>query len=117
MPRAAITLQKPILEEASSGTEAFLGASHVGTGVVTTRMFLQEFATLSELINDNNHMFFAPKDRLTSSRLLDCYHKYQGWYKKLPASLGIEGKKEPQPHILALQYVQCVSFLFAWSDN
>jgi hypothetical protein len=65
-------------------------------------MFLQEFASLSELVNDNNHMFFAPKERLTSSKLLDCYHKYQAWYRRLPPSLGIEGKKEPEPHILVL---------------
>jgi hypothetical protein len=68
-------------------------------------MFLQEFASLSELVNDNNHMFFAPKERLTSSKLLDCYHKYQIWYTRLPPSIGVEGKKEPEPHILVLQYV------------
>ena len=68
-------------------------------------MFLQELTTLSELINDSNHMFFAPKERLTSSKLLDCYTKYQTWYRRLPAALGIDGDKEPQPHILTLQYV------------
>ncbi|EMD97811.1 hypothetical protein COCC4DRAFT_200873 [Bipolaris maydis ATCC 48331] len=102
IPRSAITLEKPILDEITSGPEAFPGTSHTGSGVVTSRMFLQELSTLSELINDNNHMFFAPKERFTSTRLLDCYYKYQAWYRKLPISLGIEGNKEPQPHILAL---------------
>lgn len=73
-------------------------------GVVTTRMFLQEFTTLSELVNDNNYMFFAPKERLTSSKLLECYRKYQAWYRKLPPALGIDGRKQPEPHILVLQY-------------
>ena len=106
MPRAAITLQKPILDETATSPETFPGASHAGSGIITTRMFLQELTTRSEIINDNNHMFFAPKERLTSSKLLDCYHKYQAWYRKLPASLGIETKKEPQPHVLTLQYVE-----------
>ena len=73
-------------------------------GVVTTRMFLQEFASLSELVNDNNYMFFAPKERLTSSKLLACYSKYQEWYRKLSPALGLENKKEPEPHLLVLQY-------------
>lgn len=71
--------------------------------IVTTRMFLQEFTSLSELVNDNNYMFFAPKERLTSTRLLDCYHKYQAWYRKLPPALIIEGKRQPEPHTLVLQ--------------
>ncbi|EUC50061.1 hypothetical protein COCMIDRAFT_82835 [Bipolaris oryzae ATCC 44560] len=114
IPRSAITLQKPILEETTSGPEAFPGTSHAGSGVVTSRMFLQELSTLSELINDNNHMFFAPKERLTSQKLLDCYYKYQAWYRKLPVSLGIEGNKEPQPHILALHmfYYAIIIHLF-----
>jgi hypothetical protein len=103
LPRAAITLDKPILDEVSSLPEAYPGASRVPSGVVTTRMFLQEFTTLSELVNDNNYMFFAPKERLTSTRLLDCYNKYQAWYQKLPTALSIEGKKQPEPHILVLQ--------------
>ncbi|KAF1839198.1 hypothetical protein BDW02DRAFT_230798 [Decorospora gaudefroyi] len=102
LPRAAITLDKPILEENSGLPEAFPGASRVTSGVVTTRMFLQEFASLSELVNDNNHMFFAPKERLTSGKLLDCYHKYQAWYRKLSPTLGVDSKKEPEPHILVL---------------
>jgi hypothetical protein len=103
LPRAAITLDKPILDESSGLPEAYPGASSVQPGVVTTRVFLQEFATLSELVNDNNYMFFAPKERLTSTRLLDCYSRYQAWYRKLPLALGIEGKKQPEPHILVLQ--------------
>lgn len=103
LPRAAITLDKPILEEAATLPEAFPGASSVPAGIVTTRMFLQEFAALSELVNDNNYMYFAPKERLTSTRLLDCYNKYQAWYKRLPPILCVEGKNKPEPHILALQ--------------
>ncbi|KAH8730199.1 C6 transcription factor-like protein [Phaeosphaeriaceae sp. PMI808] len=96
LPRAAITLNKPILEE----VDGFPLLSQPES--VTTRMFLQEFTTLSELANDNNYMFFAPKERLTSTKLLDCYNKYQIWYRKLPPVLGISGKKQPEPHTLVL---------------
>lgn len=100
LPRAAITLEKPILEE-SSGPE---GANYGGAKVITTRMFLQEFSALSELINDNNYMFFGPKERLTSTKLLDCYNKYQAWYRKLPSIMRLEGRS-PEPHTITLQLV------------
>jgi hypothetical protein len=97
LPRAAITLEKPILEE-SNGLP---GATYGNARVITTRMFLQEFSVLSELINDNNHMFFAPKERLTSSKLLDQYNKYQAWYRRLPPIMHLEGRS-PEPHTITL---------------
>lgn len=99
LPRAAITLEKPILEESSGPL-----APEYGTAtIITTRMFLQEFSALSELINDNNYMFFAPKERLTSARLLDQYNRYQAWYRKLPAAMRIDANRQPEPHTLTLQ--------------
>ncbi|KAF2004919.1 hypothetical protein P154DRAFT_425585 [Amniculicola lignicola CBS 123094] len=90
LPRAAITVDKPILTE-----------SPQQQGAATTRMFLQEFSTLSELVNDNNFMFFAPKERFTSRRLLDMYHNYVNWHKHLPSSLLIQqGAEAPPPHCL-----------------
>ncbi|KAL6703232.1 hypothetical protein ACN47E_010094 [Coniothyrium glycines] len=97
LPRAAITLEKPILEESAT-----IPDSRVPSGPVTLRMFLQEFASLSELVNDINYIFFAPKERLTSTRLVECYGRYQAWYRRLPALLGVEGKPKPEPHILVL---------------
>lgn len=85
--------------------DGYTGTAKVPPSTVTSRMFLQEFSTLSELINDNNYMFFAPKERFTSRRLLECYNKYQNWYKNLPHKLRLEGVREPQPHIIVLQYV------------
>ncbi|KAF2635167.1 hypothetical protein P280DRAFT_474082 [Massarina eburnea CBS 473.64] len=101
LPRAAITVDKPILDESPSGLhpEGYPGAPQA---MATNSMFLQEFSTLSELINDNNMMFFAPKERFTSRRLLECYNKYEAWYKNLPPSLRLEGLTEPQPHIIVL---------------
>lgn len=114
LPRAAITLDKPILEETTGLSEAYPEGPYIPPGTVTTRMFLQEFTTLSELANDNNYMFYGPKERLTSSRLLDCYNKYQAWYRRLPSALTIEGKLEPEPHILVLHmyYYNIIVHLF-----
>lgn len=50
-------------------------------------------------------MYFAPRERLTSSKLQNCYEKYQAWYKHLPAALWLEGGDQPQPHVLVLQYI------------
>ncbi|PSN68600.1 hypothetical protein BS50DRAFT_461464, partial [Corynespora cassiicola Philippines] len=104
LPRAAITLDKPILDEPTPGLqpEAYHGGIPAPPGTVTSRMFLQSFSTLSELINDNNYMFFAPRERFTSRRLLDCYSKYLNWYKGLPRELRLEGVTTPQPHIIVL---------------
>lgn len=102
LPRAAITLDKPILEEAPGVPEGFPAPTRAQPGVVTTRMFLQEFTSLSELINDNNYMFYGPRDRLTSAKLLDCYNKYQAWYARLPLALTLNGRKQVEPHILVL---------------
>ncbi|KAH7125261.1 fungal-specific transcription factor domain-containing protein [Dendryphion nanum] len=101
LPRASITLDKPILDEPTLGANFY---DPNPPGVVTSRVFLQEFSTLSELINDNNQMYFAPRERFTSRRLLDMYNKYQFWYQNLPAPLRLpEGPNvQPQPHIVML---------------
>jgi hypothetical protein len=102
LPRAAITLDKPILEESLSGPFA---AHQLAPGTVTSRLFLQHFSTLSELVNDNNFMYFAPKERFTSRRLLDQYNKYKQWYANLPLALQLPERSElkPFPHIVVLQ--------------
>lgn len=100
LPRAAITLDKPILDET---IQQNLNSPLPSMGTVPSRVFLQEFSTLSELINDNNYLFFAPKERLNSTKLLDQYSKYQAWYRKLPSALVVDSNKASEPHILVLQ--------------
>ncbi|KAL5378746.1 hypothetical protein DPSP01_008968 [Paraphaeosphaeria sporulosa] len=104
LPRVAITLDKPILDEPPSGLnqEAYPGSSHVSPSTVTSRMFLQEFSTLSELINDNNYMFYAPSARLTDVKLIACHNKYLEWFKNLPPPLRLDSGGQPQPHIIVL---------------
>ncbi|KAJ4357848.1 uncharacterized protein N0V89_002424 [Didymosphaeria variabile] len=103
LPRVAITLDKPILDEPPGGlhAEAYPGSLQVPPGTVTSRMFLQEFSSLSELINDNNYMFYAPSARLTDIKLINCHNKYLEWFRNLPAPLRLDDA-QPQPHILVL---------------
>ncbi|KAF2801137.1 hypothetical protein K505DRAFT_227098 [Melanomma pulvis-pyrius CBS 109.77] len=89
LPKAAITLDKPVPDESAEGAQV-------------NHAFLQQFSVLSELINDNNYMFFAPKERFTSRRLLDCYYKYLDWYKHLPLQLHLQSSPSPQPEIFML---------------
>lgn len=107
LPRVAITLDKPILDEPPDGLhqDSYPRSSQVAPGTVTSRMFLQEFSTLSELINDNNYMFYAPNARLTDVKLIACHNKYLDWYKNLRPPLRLDGGGQPQPHIIVLQYV------------
>ncbi|KAJ4294431.1 hypothetical protein N0V90_008121 [Kalmusia sp. IMI 367209] len=116
LPRVAITLDKPILDEPPDGPhpQAYPGASKVPPGTVTSRMFLQEFSTLSELINDNNYMFYAPTFRLTDIRLINCHNKYLEWLKNLPTSLTLDGIGQPLPHIIVLHmlYHTAIGHLF-----
>jgi hypothetical protein len=103
LPKTAITIEKPALEEASYKPQP--NGYQVATPAVTSKIFLQEFATLAELINDNNLMFYAPRERITSRRLLGMYDKYKNWYRNLPPPLHLpqDSNAHPMAHILVLQ--------------
>ncbi|KAF2809283.1 uncharacterized protein BDZ99DRAFT_443474 [Mytilinidion resinicola] len=118
LPRTAINLDKPILEEpvALEKGQLFLDASRESQPVFTNRQFLQGFSTLSELVSDSLFMFYAPRERFTSRRLLDTYCKYKNWYKSLPKALQLDpnDKALPIPHVLTLHmyYHTCIVHLF-----
>ncbi|KAF2872277.1 fungal-specific transcription factor domain-containing protein [Massariosphaeria phaeospora] len=116
LPRAAITLEKPMIEESIHGphADAYSGTPQLPPGMITSRVFLQEFGALSELVNDNNCMFFAPKERFTSRKLLDCYYRYQAWHKALPTQMRLDCGTTPQPHIIVLHmlYYNTIVLLF-----
>lgn len=107
LPSVAITLDKPMLDEPCGGlhSDSYSAPSRLAPNTVTSRMFLQEFSTLSELINDNNYMFYAPVARLTDVKLIACHNKYLDWFKNLRPPLRLDSGGQPQPHIIVLQYV------------
>jgi len=88
LPRAAISTEKPAKYGSASAANLDL-------------IFLQQFSILSELINDNNYVFYAPKERFNSRRLLNIYAKYLDWYKHLPSELSLD--ETSLPHIIMLQ--------------
>jgi hypothetical protein len=100
LPRAAITLDKPLLEEALDNPG--VSTQPDPSTPPSTQKFLQEFSTLTELVNDNIFLFYAPKERFTSRRVLEMYSKYRSWYANLPAQLRLTEAKA-YPHIIVLQ--------------
>lgn len=62
---------------------------------------VRHFNLLSEIVNDNIFMFYAPKERFTSKKLLDFYGRYKRWFSNLPQSLHL--RDITTPHVLVLQ--------------
>lgn len=109
LPRAAITVEKPVLEETTwpvnESADQLQAEIHGPMAKITNRVFLEEFSKLAELINDNSFMFYAPKERFTSRRLLAMHGKYKAWYENLPASLRLPKHPDiaPPHHHIILQ--------------
>ena len=66
-----------------------------------TTKFLHQFSFLSEIVNDTVVMFYAPRERFTSKRLLDFYARYTQWHQALPSVLALTDR--PTPHLVCLQ--------------
>ncbi|OCK74747.1 hypothetical protein K432DRAFT_338562, partial [Lepidopterella palustris CBS 459.81] len=120
LPRTAINLEKPILDEPvtlDSKFQNFITDGDQRGGILTNRQFLQQISTLSELVNDAVFMFYAPRERFTSRRLLECHKKYTNWYRALPRPLQLPENPERNPappHVLTLHmyYYTCNVHLF-----
>ena len=59
--------------------------------------------SLSEIVNDAIYMFYAPRERFTSKKLLDLYNRYRRWDQAVPAHLRLTQTSTPQ--VIYLQYV------------
>ena len=107
LPRTAINLEMPsILEQLESkpwipytdyGVEAIPGAEQPSY----THTLLYQFSLLSEIVNDTVFMFYAPRERFNSKKLLDFHSRYTRWFSKLPEKLRL--RDVPMPHVLVLQ--------------
>ena len=62
---------------------------------------LCQFSLLSEIVNDTVFMFYAPRERFTSKKLLDFHSRYTRWYRALPTSLKLSDI--PLPQLIILQ--------------
>jgi hypothetical protein len=60
-------------------------------------------ARLCEIADDIIQMFYAPRDRITSRRLLLHHERLQEWYQALPNSLAIKETEPTLPQVICLQ--------------
>ena len=63
--------------------------------------FMRAMSSLSEIVNDTVFMFYAPRERFTSRKLLDFYATYTRWLNNLPDELRL--REISMPHVLLLQ--------------
>jgi hypothetical protein len=99
LPRAAIEIKKP--DETSSVTPWHAYTDHSRElNEATSRSnheeaFLYQQSSLTELLSEMLVMFYAPRERLSSRRVLDLYAKLQTWHKKLPGGLHLTDQSAP----------------------
>ena len=107
LPRAAVNIDSPSIKEAHDqelwrpysdlGIEDIPGAEQP----IFNQTLAYHFRMLTEIVSDTVFMFYAPKERFTSKKLLDFYSRYTRWHNKLPVNLRIGDV--PTPHVLVLQ--------------
>ena len=107
VPRAAVNIDPPsIIEEYDSkpwrsyndnGPEAIPNAEQP----ILIQTLSHQFSLLSEIVSDTDYMFYAPRERFTSKKLLDFKSRYNRWYSNLPDKLQL--RDVTLPHVLVLQ--------------
>ncbi|KAI9832944.1 MAG: hypothetical protein M1826_000723 [Phylliscum demangeonii] len=122
LPRTAINVKKPTLADAIEQkpwtayveSDAGAAAAVVAAPAQTshTHKLLHQFCFLSEIANDMIVMFYAPRERFTSKKLLDFYARYTQWHQALPSVLAITPDATPQVFCLHMYYHTVVLYLF-----
>ncbi|KAI9715950.1 MAG: hypothetical protein M1812_005584, partial [Candelaria pacifica] len=118
IPRAAITIQqptiveplenkpwKPYIDQDGSDQDNLEQPCH-------THRFMQKFSALTEIVNDTLYMFYAPRERFTSKRLLGFYGRYTRWFQALPECLQLKDKPSAQLLCLHMYHHTVVLQLF-----
>jgi hypothetical protein len=110
LPRTAIRLEKPIVREnfesklwKPHGDPRFPHESGDLEQPGHSYNFLLQLSTLDEIVDDIVHMFYAPRDRITSRRLQQHHERLQSWYRNLPECLAIKKSGHTLPQVIALQ--------------
>ena len=116
LPRAAIDIEKPneattvrqwqlYTDEQREATPTYMRVSH-------DQDALYQQSSLTELLSEMLVIFYAPRERLSSRRVLDLYARLQTWHKKLPSSLALTAQSAPNVFQLHLWYWTCINHLF-----
>lgn len=107
IPRAAISLDKPLIVDSielkpwKPYVDSTVTLSEDPEEASHTHRLLHQFGLLSEIVNDTVYMFYAPRERFTSRKLLDFYARFKRWYKSLPDVLRLD--HTCLPHVILLQ--------------
>ena len=107
LPRTAINVEKPnVLAQLES--KLWIPYTDYGPGNIPdadqpgySHTLLYQFSLLSEIVNDVIYMFYAPRERFTSKKLLDFYNRYTRWFGNLPPTLRL--RDVTMPHVIVLQ--------------
>ena len=62
---------------------------------------MRVMSALAEIVSDTIFMFYAPRERFTSKKLLDFYARYTRWFDNLPDKLRLQ--EVSTPHVLVMQ--------------
>lgn len=110
LPRAAIRLEKPALSATlngesgppGKGLDVPLGDATHEHRSIAYNMLLQ-LSLFTEILADIVHMFYAPRDRITSRRLQHHHEQYLSWFRKLPDCLLLKSDRPSLPQVITLQ--------------
>jgi len=110
LPRTAIRLEKPTLIPnlestpwKPHGTPNYDGGWSELEQPSLKYSILLQCSILSEIVDDIIHLFYAPRDRITSRKLQLYHEKLQQWYIQLPSGLRIRESGPTLPQVLTLQ--------------
>jgi hypothetical protein len=108
LPRYAIRLEKPFLKphlEAKAWKPLGMPeASSAGLEQPSYKYsILLQCSILSEIVDDVNHSFYAPRDRVTSRKLQLYHERFMQWHAKLPEPLTVRETVIMLPQVLTLQ--------------
>ena len=107
LPRAAVNIGSPSIVEAYDSNlwkpYSDRGIEHIQDAQqpVFTQSLSYHFRLLSEIVSDTIFMFYAPRERFTSKKLLDFHSRFKRWYDNLPDKLRL--RDVSTPHVLVLQ--------------
>lgn len=68
---------------------------------IVSQALSHQLRLLTEIVSDTVFMFYAPRERFTSKKLLDFNSRYNRWYNSLPDILRL--RDVSTPHVLILQ--------------
>ncbi|KAL6714818.1 hypothetical protein ACLMJK_007078 [Lecanora helva] len=118
LPRAAINIDPPSIQVANdtkpwqSYNDSGLASAPQAEQPILNQTAFYQLSLLSEIVSDTDYMFYAPRERFTSKKLLDFKSRYNRWYNQLPDKLRLRDDSLPHVLVLHMYYHTVVLHLF-----